>query len=38
MEDIAISTQYDIKVRKGMVKSIAGIDDELNKNFKIKQK
>ncbi|MFW9819074.1 MAG: 4-hydroxyphenylacetate 3-hydroxylase C-terminal domain-containing protein, partial [Candidatus Thorarchaeota archaeon] len=31
MEEIAITTQYDIEARKTMVKKIAGIDDELNK-------
>lgn len=31
MEEIAITTQYDIEARKEMVKKIAGIDDELNK-------
>jgi len=31
MEEIAITTQYDIEIRKEMVKKIAGIDDELNK-------
>jgi len=31
MEQIAITTQYDIEARKTMVKKIAGIDDELNK-------
>jgi aromatic ring hydroxylase len=31
MEEIAITTQYDIEARKRMVKKIAGIDDELNK-------
>jgi len=30
MEEIAITTQYDIEARKMMVKKIAGIDDELN--------
>jgi len=32
MEEIAITTQYDIEARKTMVKKIAGIDDELNKS------
>jgi 4-hydroxybutyryl-CoA dehydratase/vinylacetyl-CoA-Delta-isomerase len=31
MEQIAITTQYDIESRKKMVKAIAGIKDELNK-------
>jgi aromatic ring hydroxylase len=31
MEEIAITTQYDIESRKQMVKDIAGINDELNK-------
>ena len=31
MEQIAITTQYDIEARKKMVKEIAGINDELNK-------
>jgi aromatic ring hydroxylase len=31
MEEIAITSQYDIETRKEMVKKIAGIDDELNK-------
>jgi hypothetical protein len=31
MEEIAITTQYDIEARKTMVKKIAGIDDKLNK-------
>jgi aromatic ring hydroxylase len=31
MENIAITTQYDIESRKDMVKKIAGINDELNK-------
>jgi aromatic ring hydroxylase len=31
MEQIAITTQYDIESRKKMVKDIAGIKDELNK-------
>jgi len=31
MEQIAITTQYDIEARKTMVKKIAGINDELNK-------
>jgi aromatic ring hydroxylase len=31
MEQIAITTQYDIEARKNMVKKIAGIDDKLNK-------
>jgi len=31
MEQIAITSQYDIEARKTMVKKIAGIDDELNK-------
>jgi aromatic ring hydroxylase len=34
MEQIAITTQYDIESRKKMVKDIAGIDDKLNKAFK----
>jgi len=36
MEQIAITTQYDIEARKKMVKAIAGIDDKKNKGFKIK--
>jgi len=36
MEQIAITTQYDIEARKDMVKAIAGIDDKKNKGFKIK--
>ncbi|MHA2294979.1 MAG: 4-hydroxyphenylacetate 3-hydroxylase family protein [Candidatus Hodarchaeales archaeon] len=31
MEEIAITTQYDIESRKQLVKDIAGINDELNK-------
>jgi aromatic ring hydroxylase len=31
MEQIAITTQYDIEFRKKIVKDIAGINDELNK-------
>jgi len=31
MEEIAITSQFDIESRKTMVKKIAGIDDELNK-------
>jgi aromatic ring hydroxylase len=31
MEEIAITSQYDIEARKTMVKAIAGIDDKLNK-------
>ena len=31
MEQIAITSQYDIEARKKMVKDIAGIDDKLNK-------
>ena len=31
MEEIAITSQYDIEARKNMVKAIAGIDDDLNK-------
>ncbi len=31
MEQIAITSQYDIKARKNMVKKIAGINDKLNK-------
>jgi len=31
MEQIAITTQFDIEARKNMVKAIAGIDDKLNK-------
>jgi len=34
MEQIAITTQYDIEARKKMVKAIAGIDDKLNDNLK----
>jgi len=34
MEEIAITTQYDIEERKNIVKKIAGIDDELNKKYK----
>lgn len=32
MENIAITTQYDVESRKEMVKKIAGINDELNKS------
>ncbi|MFW9940756.1 MAG: 4-hydroxyphenylacetate 3-hydroxylase family protein [Candidatus Thorarchaeota archaeon] len=32
MESIAITTQYDIESRKDMVKKVAGIKDELNKD------
>ena len=38
MEQIAITTQYDIEARKEMVKAIAGINDTLNKEFKKKPK
>ena len=31
MEEIAITSQYNIEARKTMVKAIAGIDDKLNK-------
>jgi aromatic ring hydroxylase len=34
MEQIAITTQYDIEHRKNLVKNIAGIDDKLNTEFK----
>jgi len=34
MEEIAITSQYDIEYRKKMVKDIAGIDDKLNKKSK----
>ncbi len=34
MENIAITTQYDIEARKDMVKRIAGIDDSLNDEMK----
>ncbi|MCP5119067.1 MAG: aromatic ring hydroxylase, partial [bacterium] len=30
MENIAITSQYDVETRKQMVKQLAGIDDELN--------
>ena len=33
MESIAITTQYDIESRKELVKKVAGIDDELNKEY-----
>ncbi|MFX1454220.1 MAG: 4-hydroxyphenylacetate 3-hydroxylase family protein [Promethearchaeota archaeon] len=33
MESIAITTQYDIEIRKEMVKKVAGIDDQLNKKY-----
>ncbi len=35
MEQIAITSQYDIESRKQMVKEIAGIDDKLNEKKKI---
>jgi hypothetical protein len=31
MEQIAITSQYDIEFRKKIVKDLAGIDDKLNK-------
>jgi aromatic ring hydroxylase len=34
MESIAITTQYDIESRKHLVKKVAGIDDELNKDYR----
>ena len=34
MESIAITTQYDIDSRKELVKKVAGINDELNKDYK----
>ncbi|MHA2281097.1 MAG: 4-hydroxyphenylacetate 3-hydroxylase C-terminal domain-containing protein, partial [Promethearchaeota archaeon] len=34
MESIAITSQYDIELRKGIVKRIAGINDELNEKMK----
>ena len=34
MESIAITTQYDIDYRKELVKKVAGINDELNKDYK----
>lgn len=34
MESIAITTQYDIDSRKEIVKKVAGINDELNKDYK----
>ena len=34
MEQIAITTQYDIEFRKQLIKNIAGIDDKLNTKFK----
>ncbi|MBN1801352.1 MAG: aromatic ring hydroxylase [Candidatus Lokiarchaeota archaeon] len=37
MEQIAITTQYDIEARKDMVKAIAGIDDSLNKKIEKKR-
>ena len=36
MEQIAITTQYDIEFRKKLVKDIAGIDDKLNTELKKK--
>ena len=36
MEQIAITTQYDIEYRKKLVKEIAGIDDKLNSELKRK--
>lgn len=33
MEEIAITTQYDIEARKKIVKAIAGIDDKKNKEY-----
>ena len=33
MENIAITSQYDIEKRKQMVKGIAGIDDGLNRPY-----
>lgn len=36
MEQIAITTQYDIEFRKKLVKDIAGIDDKLNTKLKKK--
>ncbi|MFW9822523.1 MAG: 4-hydroxyphenylacetate 3-hydroxylase family protein [Candidatus Thorarchaeota archaeon] len=33
MESIAITTQYDMEIRKEMVKKVAGIDDQLNKKY-----
>jgi len=33
MESIAITTQYDIESRKELVKKVAGINDELNKEY-----
>ena len=38
MEQIAITTQYDIEARKEMVKAIAGIDDKKNRAFKKRNK
>jgi aromatic ring hydroxylase len=38
MEQIAITTQYDIEARKQLVKNIAGINDQLNKDLKKKSK
>ena len=38
MEQIAITTQYDIEARKQMVKEIAGVDDKLNEDLKRKPK
>jgi len=38
MEQIAITTQYDIEYRKKLVKEIAGIDDKLNTELKKKVK
>lgn len=34
MESIAITSQYDIELRKDIVKRIAGINDELNEEMK----
>ena len=36
MEEIAITSQYDIESRKTMTKELIGIDDNLNKKYKKK--
>lgn len=38
MEEIAITSQYDIESRKTMTKDLIGIDDELNKKYKKNRK
>ncbi len=37
MEEIAITSQYDIELRKKIVKNIVGIDDKLNRKYKKKR-